>query len=57
MLMPPLSISEDELRRLVAITAEAIAAATRSVVPTAALSAWRPAETALWAEPCRSIAF
>ncbi len=38
-LMPPLSISEDELRRLVAITAEAIAAATRSVVPTAALSA------------------
>ena len=29
-LMPPLSISEDELRRLVAITAEAIAEATRA---------------------------
>jgi adenosylmethionine-8-amino-7-oxononanoate aminotransferase len=38
-LMPPLSISEDELRRLVAITAESIAAATCSAVPTAALSA------------------
>jgi adenosylmethionine-8-amino-7-oxononanoate aminotransferase len=37
-LMAPLSISEDELRRLVAITAEAIVAATRSPVPTAALS-------------------
>ncbi len=30
-LMPPLSISEDELRRLVAITAEAIAVATGSI--------------------------
>jgi adenosylmethionine---8-amino-7-oxononanoate aminotransferase len=38
-LMPPLSISEDELRRLVAITGEAIAVATGSAVPTAALSA------------------
>jgi adenosylmethionine-8-amino-7-oxononanoate aminotransferase len=38
-LMPPLSISEDELRRLVAITAEAIAVATSVAVPTAALSA------------------
>jgi adenosylmethionine-8-amino-7-oxononanoate aminotransferase len=38
-LMAPLSISADELRRLVAITAEAIVAATRSPVPTAARSA------------------
>jgi adenosylmethionine-8-amino-7-oxononanoate aminotransferase len=32
-LMPPLSIAEDELRRLVAITAEAIAAATGTGTP------------------------
>jgi adenosylmethionine-8-amino-7-oxononanoate aminotransferase len=38
-LMAPLSISEDELRRLVAITAEAIAVATRVTVPSAVLSA------------------
>ena len=37
-LMPPLSISEDELRRLVAITAEAIAVATGIEVPAAALA-------------------
>jgi adenosylmethionine-8-amino-7-oxononanoate aminotransferase len=37
-LMAPLSISEDELRRLVAITAEAIAVATRAAAPTAALA-------------------
>jgi adenosylmethionine-8-amino-7-oxononanoate aminotransferase len=37
-LMPPLSISEDELRRLVAITAEAIAVATSIEVPAAALA-------------------
>jgi adenosylmethionine-8-amino-7-oxononanoate aminotransferase len=35
-LMPPLSISEDELRRLVAITAEAIAVATGVEAPAAA---------------------
>jgi adenosylmethionine-8-amino-7-oxononanoate aminotransferase len=34
-LMPPLSIAEDELRRLVAITAEAIAAATGAGTPRA----------------------
>jgi adenosylmethionine-8-amino-7-oxononanoate aminotransferase len=39
-LMPPLSISEDELRRLVAITAEAIAVATAGApAPAAAASA------------------
>jgi adenosylmethionine-8-amino-7-oxononanoate aminotransferase len=37
-LMPPLAISEDELRRLVAITAEAIAVATGAVAPVAALT-------------------
>jgi adenosylmethionine-8-amino-7-oxononanoate aminotransferase len=37
-LMPPLSISEDELRRLVAITAEAIAVATGAQAPVASLS-------------------
>jgi adenosylmethionine-8-amino-7-oxononanoate aminotransferase len=37
-LMPPLSISEDELRRLVAVTAEAIAVATGAAAPTAALA-------------------
>jgi adenosylmethionine-8-amino-7-oxononanoate aminotransferase len=37
-LMPPLAISEDELRRLVAITAEAIAVATGAELVTAALS-------------------
>jgi adenosylmethionine---8-amino-7-oxononanoate aminotransferase len=37
-LMPPLSMSEDELRRLVAITAEAIAVATGAAAPTALLS-------------------
>ena len=36
-LMPPLAISEDDLRRLVAITAEAIAAATfAAALPAAA---------------------
>jgi adenosylmethionine-8-amino-7-oxononanoate aminotransferase len=35
-LMPPLSITEDELRRLVAITAEAIAVATGAETPVAA---------------------
>jgi adenosylmethionine-8-amino-7-oxononanoate aminotransferase len=39
-LMPPLSITEDELRRLVAITAEAIAAATGvAAAPGAAVDA------------------
>jgi adenosylmethionine---8-amino-7-oxononanoate aminotransferase len=38
-LMPPLSISEDELRRLVAITAEAIAVATGAEAPAASLTA------------------
>jgi adenosylmethionine-8-amino-7-oxononanoate aminotransferase len=38
-LMPPLSISEDELRRLVAITAEAIAVATAAEAPAAVGSA------------------
>jgi hypothetical protein len=33
--MPPLSISDDELRRLVAITGESIAAATSSAGMTA----------------------
>jgi adenosylmethionine-8-amino-7-oxononanoate aminotransferase len=37
-LMPPLGITEDELRRLVAITAEAIAVATGAEAPAAALS-------------------
>ena len=37
-LMPPLAISEDELRRLVAITAEAIAVATGAEAPVAALT-------------------
>jgi adenosylmethionine-8-amino-7-oxononanoate aminotransferase len=37
-LMPPLSISEDELRRLVAITAEAIAVATGVEAPAAVLA-------------------
>jgi adenosylmethionine-8-amino-7-oxononanoate aminotransferase len=37
-LMPPLSISEDELRRLVAITAEAIAVATSVEAPAALLT-------------------
>jgi adenosylmethionine-8-amino-7-oxononanoate aminotransferase len=37
-LMPPLGISEDELRRLVAITAEAIAVATGVETPAAALA-------------------
>jgi adenosylmethionine-8-amino-7-oxononanoate aminotransferase len=37
-LMPPLAITEDELRRLVAITAEAIAVATGAELATAALS-------------------
>jgi adenosylmethionine-8-amino-7-oxononanoate aminotransferase len=37
-LMPPLGISEDELRRLVAITAEAIAVATGAGAPAAALA-------------------
>jgi adenosylmethionine---8-amino-7-oxononanoate aminotransferase len=37
-LMPPLSISEDELRRLVAITATAIAVATGAQAPAPALS-------------------
>jgi adenosylmethionine-8-amino-7-oxononanoate aminotransferase len=36
-LMPPLAITEDELRRLVAITAEAIAAATGAEAPVAAM--------------------
>jgi adenosylmethionine-8-amino-7-oxononanoate aminotransferase len=35
-LMPPLAITEDELRRLVAITAEAIAVATGAAAPAAA---------------------
>jgi adenosylmethionine-8-amino-7-oxononanoate aminotransferase len=38
-LMPPLGISEDELRRLVAITAEAIAVATGAEAPAASLTA------------------
>jgi adenosylmethionine-8-amino-7-oxononanoate aminotransferase len=38
-LMPPLSISEDELRRLVAITAEAIAVATGAARPVAVQTA------------------
>jgi adenosylmethionine---8-amino-7-oxononanoate aminotransferase len=38
-LMPPLSISDDELRRLVAITAEAIAVATSTEAPAAVGSA------------------
>jgi adenosylmethionine---8-amino-7-oxononanoate aminotransferase len=44
-LMPPLSISEAELRRLVEITAEAIAEATGAapVCSTSAPPAWRPA--------------
>ena len=37
-LMPPLAITEDELRRLVAITAEAIAVATGAEAPAAALT-------------------
>jgi len=37
-LMAPLSISEDELRRLVAITAEAIAVATGATTLAAALA-------------------
>jgi adenosylmethionine-8-amino-7-oxononanoate aminotransferase len=37
-LMPPLSIGEDELRRLVAITAEAIAIATSVEAPAALLT-------------------
>ena len=37
-LMPPLSISEDELRQLVAITAEAIAVATSVEAPAAVLT-------------------
>jgi adenosylmethionine-8-amino-7-oxononanoate aminotransferase len=35
-LMPPLSMTEDELRRLVAITAGAIAVATSAGAPAAA---------------------
>jgi adenosylmethionine-8-amino-7-oxononanoate aminotransferase len=38
-LMPPLAITEDELRRLVAITAEAIAVATGVQAPVAAMEA------------------
>jgi adenosylmethionine-8-amino-7-oxononanoate aminotransferase len=38
-LMPPLAITEDELRRLVAITAEAIAVATAAEAPVAAIEA------------------
>ncbi|HEV7750539.1 MAG TPA: adenosylmethionine--8-amino-7-oxononanoate transaminase [Baekduia sp.] len=38
-LMPPLAITEDELRRLVAITAEAIAVATGAEAPVAAMEA------------------
>jgi len=38
-LMPPLAITEDELRRLVAITAEAIAVATGAKAPAAAMEA------------------
>jgi adenosylmethionine-8-amino-7-oxononanoate aminotransferase len=38
-LMPPLAITEDELRRLVAITAEAIAVATGAQAPAAAIEA------------------
>jgi adenosylmethionine-8-amino-7-oxononanoate aminotransferase len=38
-LMPPLGITEDELRRLVAITAEAIAVATGAEAPAASLTA------------------